>query len=56
MDSVIQSLEKRGDSMKYSLLLPVAIALHGQTSATNAVARIRVNAELTKRIDAKELN
>jgi hypothetical protein len=43
--------------MKYVLLLPVAmvaIALHGQTSASNAVAGIRVNAELTKRIDAKK--
>jgi hypothetical protein len=43
--------------MKYILLLPVAmvaIALHGQTSASNAVAGIRVNAELTKRIDSKK--
>jgi hypothetical protein len=37
--------------MKYILLLPVAmvaIALHGQTSASNAAPGIRVNAELTK--------
>jgi hypothetical protein len=43
--------------MKYILLLPVAmvaIALHGQTSASNAVTGIRVNAELTKRIDSKK--
>jgi hypothetical protein len=43
--------------MKYILLLPVAmvaIALHGQTSASNAVPGIRVNAELTKRIDSKK--
>src|ERR1700760_2363269 len=48
MDSAIQSSEKRGDSVKYFLLLPVAmvaIALHGQTSASNAAAGIRVNAE-----------
>jgi hypothetical protein len=58
MDSAIQSSEKRGDSVKYFLLLPVAmvaIALHGQTSASNAAAGIRVNAELTKRIDAKKV-
>jgi hypothetical protein len=49
--------EKRGDAMNYILFLPVAmvaIALHGQTSASNAAAGIRVNAELTKRIDAKK--
>jgi hypothetical protein len=43
--------------MKYILLLPVAmvaIALHGQTSASNAAPGIRVNAELTKRIDSKK--
>jgi hypothetical protein len=43
--------------MKYILLLPVAmvaIALHGQTSASNAVPGIRVNAELIKRIDSKK--
>ena len=43
--------------MKYILLLPVAmvaIALHGQTNASNAVPGVRVNAELTKRIDAKK--
>jgi hypothetical protein len=43
--------------MKYILLLPVAmvaIALHGQTSASNAVPGIRVNAELTKRVDSKK--
>ena len=43
--------------MKYILLLPVAmiaIALHGQTSASDAVPGIRVNAELTKRIDSKK--
>ena len=43
--------------MKYILLLPVAmiaIALHGQTSAADAVPGIRVNAELTKRIDSKK--
>jgi len=58
MDSAIQSSEKRRDSVKYFLLLPVAmvaIALHGQTSASNAAAGIRVNAELTKRIDAKKV-
>jgi hypothetical protein len=58
MDSAIQSSEKRRDSVKYFLLLPVAmvaIALHGQTSASNAAAGIRVNAELTKRIDAKKM-
>ena len=43
--------------MKYVLLLPVAMiafALHGQTSSPNAVPGIRVNAELTRRIDAKK--
>jgi hypothetical protein len=43
--------------MKYILLLPVAmvaIALHGQTSASNAARGSRVNAELTKRIDSKK--
>jgi hypothetical protein len=43
--------------MKYILLLlvaMVAIALHGQTSASNAVPGIRVNAELIKRIDSKK--
>jgi hypothetical protein len=43
--------------MKYILLLPVAMvafALHGQTSASNAAPGIRVNAELTKRIDSKK--
>ena len=43
--------------MKHTVLLPVAmvaIALHGQTSASNEVVGIRVNAELTKRIDVKK--
>jgi len=43
--------------MKYLLLLPVAmaaIALHGQTSAVHPIPGVRVNAELTKRIDAKK--
>jgi len=43
--------------MKYILLLPVAIvaiALHGQTSPSNAVPGIRINAQLTKRIDSKK--
>jgi hypothetical protein len=43
--------------MKYILLLPVAlvaIALHGQTSAVHPILGARVNAELTKRIDAKK--
>jgi hypothetical protein len=51
------SLGKRGYAIKYIFLLPVAmvaIALHGQTSSPNAVAGIRVNAELTKRIDTKK--
>ena len=42
--------------MKYILLLPVAmvaIALHGQTSASNAAPGVRVNAELTKQINSK---
>jgi hypothetical protein len=42
--------------MKHTLLLPVAmiaVALHGQTSASNATPGARVNAELTKRIDSK---
>jgi hypothetical protein len=49
--------EKRGDAMKYILLLPaamVAIALHGQSSAVDPIHGARVNAELTKRIDAKK--
>ena len=44
--------------MKTILLLPVAmiaIALHGQTSASNAAPGVRVNAELTKRIDGKKV-
>ena len=43
--------------MKYLLLLPVAmaaIALHGQTSAVHPIPGVRVNAELTKRIDTKK--
>ena len=43
--------------MKSILLLPVAmvaISLHGQTSAVHPILGARVNAELTKRIDAKK--
>jgi hypothetical protein len=56
-DSRNSAPRKERDAMKYLLVLPVAmvaIALHGQTSASSAVAGIRVNAELTKRIDTKK--
>ena len=49
---------KKGNAMKTILLLPVAmiaVALHGQTSASNAAPGVRVNAELTKRIDGKKV-
>jgi hypothetical protein len=56
--SVLRELQKSGgDAMKSILLLPiamVAIALHGQTSAVAPILGARVNAELTKRIDAKK--
>src|ERR1700754_330646 len=44
--------------MRFLLLVPVAmvaIALHAQTNAVNAIPGARVNAQLTKRIDVKKL-
>ncbi len=51
------NLRKERRCHEIIFLLPVAfaaIALHGQTSAVHAIAGARVNAELTKRIDAKK--